>query len=215
MQALPPLWVNNRYDIMDDGLLDDAVRGYDMRIIGGQWRGRRLFAPEGMETRPTSDKVREALFNIIRNDVFDARIWDVFAGSGALALEALSRGAEFAVLTDASRKAAASIKRNIELCGAQEQTRLLVTEWQGAVSSLKGQKFSLVFLDPPYKLTGAYADVVKRLLAEDMLDEDALIVMEHARDAVLPDLPGEVELCDTRRYGDTCLSLVRRRGAGE
>ena len=186
-----------------------------MRIIGGQWRGRRLFAPEGMETRPTSDKVREALFNIIRNDVFDARIWDVFAGSGALALEALSRGAEFAVLTDASRKASAAIKRNIELCGAQEQTRLLTTEWQGAVSSLKGQQFSLVFLDPPYKLTSAYADVVKRLLAENMLTEDALIVMEHSRDAVLPELPDEVDLYDTRRYGDTSLSLVRRRGAEE
>ncbi len=186
-----------------------------MRIIGGQWRGRRLFAPEGMETRPTSDKVREALFNIIRNDVFDARIWDVFAGSGALSLEALSRGAEFAVLTDASRKAAASIKRNIELCGAGEQTKLMVTEWQGAVSSLRGQKFSLVFLDPPYKLTSAYADVVKRLLEENMLTEDALIVMEHSRDAALPELPDEVELYDTRRYGDTCLSLVRVRGAEE
>ena len=186
-----------------------------MRIIGGQWRGRRLFAPEGMETRPTSDKVREALFNIIRNDVFDARIWDVFAGSGALSLEALSRGAEFAVLTDASRKAAASIKRNIELCGAGEQTKLMVTEWQGAVSSLRGQKFSLVFLDPPYKLTSAYADVVKRLLEEKMLTDDALIVMEHSRDAALPELPDEVELYDTRRYGDTCLSLVRVRGAEE
>ena len=104
-----------------------------MRIIGGQWRGRRLFAPEGMETRPTSDKVREALFNIIRGDVWGAHVLDLFAGSGALALEALSRGAEFAVLTDASRKASAAIKRNIELCGAQEQTRLLTTEWQGAV----------------------------------------------------------------------------------
>lgn len=186
-----------------------------MRIIGGQWRGRRLFAPEGMETRPTSDKVREALFNIIRNDVFDARIWDVFAGSGALALEALSRGAEFAVLTDASRKACAAIRRNIELCGAQERTRLLTTEWQGAVSSLKGEKFSLVFLDPPYKLTGAYHEVLRCLLAEDMLSEDALIVMEHSRDAAIQSLPEEFELYDTRRYGDTCLSLVRRRGAEE
>ena len=186
-----------------------------MRIIGGQWRGRRLFAPEGMETRPTSDKVREALFNIIRNDVFDARVWDVFSGSGALALEALSRGAEFAVLTDASRKAASSIRRNIELCGAQEKTRLLTTEWQGAVSSLRGERFSLVFLDPPYRLTAAYADVVKRLMEEKMLSEDALIVMEHARDAALPELPEGVELYDTRRYGDTCLSLVRRRGESE
>ena len=186
-----------------------------MRIIGGQWRGRRLYAPEGMETRPTSDKVREALFNIIRNDVFDAIVFDAFAGSGALSLEALSRGAEFAVMTDASRKAASAIKRNIELCGAGEKTKLLVSEWQAAVPSLRGKRFSLVFLDPPYKLTSAYHDVVRRLLDEDMLSEDALIVMEHAKDAVLPELPAEVELFDTRKYGDTCLSLVRRRGEAE
>ena len=186
-----------------------------MRIIGGQWRGRRLFAPEGMETRPTADRVREALFNIIRSDVYDARIWDVFGGSGALSLEALSRGAEFAVLTDASRKAAAAIRRNIELCGAQEKTRVIISEWQGAVSALRGEKFSLIFLDPPYKLTSAYHDVVRRLLDEGMLTEDALIVMEHSREAVLPDLPEEVELYDTRQYGDTRISLVRRRCAEE
>lgn len=183
-----------------------------MRIIGGQWRGRRLFAPEGMETRPTSDKVREALFNIIRGDVYDARVWDVFAGSGALSLEALSRGAESAVMTEASRKAAAAIKRNIELCGAGGKTRVIVSEWQAAVASLRGQQFSLVFLDPPYRMTQAYADVVRRLLDEKMLTEDALIVMEHAREAVLPELPAEVELFDTRQYGDTRLSLVRLRG---
>ena len=186
-----------------------------MRIIGGQWRGRRLFAPEGMDTRPTSDRVREALFNIIRNDLDEARIWDVFAGSGALSLEALSRGAAFSVMTDASRKAVSAMKRNIELCGAGERTKVIVSEWQAAVPSLRGQKFSLVFLDPPYKLTGAYADVIRRLLDEGMLTEDALIVMEHSREAVLPELPQEAELYDTRRYGDTCLSLVRLRGEEE
>ena len=184
-----------------------------MRIIGGQWRGRRLYAPEGMETRPTSDKVREALFNIIRNDVFDAQVYDVFAGSGALSLEALSRGAASAVMTEASRKAAAAIKRNIELCGAEEQVKLAVSEWQAAIPSLLGRQFSLVFVDPPNRMTEAYAEVIRRLLGENMLTEDALIVMEHARDAILPELPGEVELYDTRRYGDTCLSLVRRREA--
>ena len=92
-----------------------------MRIIGGQWRGRRLFAPEGMETRPTADKVREALFNIIQRDVYDARIFDAFAGSGALSLEALSRGAEFSVMTDASRKAVSAIRRRTEkYCGNAE-----------------------------------------------------------------------------------------------
>ena len=182
-----------------------------MHIIAGERRGAQLFAPKGMDTRPTQAKVKESLFNIIQAYVPDANVLDLFAGSGSLSLEALSRGAEFAAMIDSSRKAAAAIKRNIELCGAEEYTKLFTCEWQAALPLLRGQQFSLVFLDPPYKLTGAYADVVNRLLAEDMLREDALIVMEHARDAVLPELPGGVELCDTRRYGDTCLSLVRRR----
>ncbi len=186
-----------------------------MRIIGGQWRGRRLFAPEGMETRPTSDKVREALFNIIQRDVYDARVFDVFAGSGALSLEALSRGAEFAVLTEASRKAVAAIKRNVELCSAQQQVRVLSTQWQGALSSLKGERFSLIFLDPPYRMTEAYAEVPKKLIELDMLLEDALFVMEHSREAVLPEMPAELEVYDTRRYGDTCLTLARLRGEAE
>ena len=112
-----------------------------MHIIAGERRGAQLFAPKGMDTRPTADRVREALFNIIRNDVYDARIWDVFAGSGALSLEALSRGAEFSVLTDASRKAAAAIKRNIELCGAPFLIPLLKTSQAIAKLYLK---FSLL-----------------------------------------------------------------------
>lgn len=180
-----------------------------MRIIGGQWRGRRLFAPEGMETRPTADKVREALFNIIQRDVYGARIFDAFAGSGALSLEALSRGAEFAVMTDASRKAVAVIKRNVELCSAQEKTRVMPTQWQGAISSLKGEKFSLIFLDPPYRMTQAYAEVPQKLIEMELLEEDALFVLEHSRDAVLPQLPGQLEIYDTRRYGECCLTLAR------
>ena len=186
-----------------------------MRIIAGQWRGRRLFAPDGMDTCPTADRVREALFNIIRTDVYDAHIFDPFAGSGSLSLEALSRGAAFSVMTDASRKAAAAIKRNIELCRAQEQTRLIPSEWQAVIPSLRGQKFSLVFLDPPYRLTAAYAEVPERLLRENMLTDDALLVMEHSQEVTLPPLPPEFELYDTRRYGTVCLSLARRRSVNE
>jgi len=186
-----------------------------MRIIGGQWRGRRLFAPEGTETRPTADRVREALFNIIRSDVYDARIFDPFAGSGSLSLEALSRGAAFCVMTDASKKAAASIRRNIELCGAQDRTRLIVSQWQAAIPSLRGERFSLVFLDPPYRMTEAYAQVTGRLLDEGMLTDDVLIVMEHAKDTTLPELPQQLEVYDVRRYGEVCLSLARRRSVEE
>jgi len=186
-----------------------------MRIIGGQWRGRRLYAPEGMETRPTSDKVREALFNIIRSDVFDAQVLDLFAGSGALSLEALSRGAEAAVMTEPSRKAVQAIRRNIELCHAEEQVKLIPSEWQAALSQLAGRKFTLVFLDPPWKMTNAYADAMTKLLGAGLLAEDALIVMEYSREAELPPVPEAFCVCDTRRYGDTCLSLVRLRSEEE
>lgn len=182
-----------------------------MRIIGGEWRGRRLYAPEGMDTRPTSDKVREALFSIVQAHVWDAQTLDLFAGSGALSLEALSRGASFAVMIDSSRKAASAIRRNVELCGAEERVKVCSCEWQAAVSLLRGRQFSLIFMDPPYRMVNAYREASDRLLSEKMLTDDALIVMEHSREAKLPELDEAFELYDVRRYGDTCLSLVRQR----
>ena len=181
-----------------------------MRIIGGEWKGRRLFAPEGMDTRPTSDKVREALFSIIQNHIWDARVIDLFAGSGALALEALSRGAAHAVLCDCSKKAAAVIRRNIELMRAQDRTTLITGDWKTALSAGAGA-YTLVFLDPPYRLIKSYREAADKLLSENMLTDDALIVMEHSREAELPELNQALEVYGTRRYGDTCLSLVRRR----
>ena len=186
-----------------------------MRIITGSAKGARLETLEGEATRPTAERTKQAVFNILQFDVEGRKVLDLFGGSGQMALEALSRGAESAVLIDSSRKAAAAIKRNIELCGAEENTRLLITEWQGALSSLKGQTFTLVFLDPPYRMLNAYADAPARLKAAGLLSEDALIVMEHAREAQLPDLPDGFELTDTRRYGDTCLSMVRLRSESE
>lgn len=186
-----------------------------MRIIGGEWGGRRLYAPEGMDTRPTADRVREALFNILRNRLEGAHTLDLFAGSGALSLEALSRGAEYAVMTEASRKAAAAIRRNAELCGAGERARLIVSEWQAAIPSLRGQRFSLVFLDPPYRMIEAYAQAAYRLQQEGLLADGACLVMEHARGVEIPGLAPDFEVFDTRRYGDVCISLARVRSDGE
>ena len=183
-----------------------------MRIIGGEWRGRRLYAPEGMETRPTSDRVREALFNILQGRLAGARVLDLYAGSGALSLEALSRGAESAALADPSRKAVQAIRRNAELCGAQERIQVWATTWQQALPQLAGRRFTLVFLDPPYRQREAYSEAARRLREENLLEEDALLVLEHARGAEIESLPEEFEIFDTRRYGDTCLSLARERG---
>ena len=185
-----------------------------MRIIGGQWRGRRLFAPEGMETRPTSDKVREALFNIIRNDVFDARIWDVFAGSGALALEALSRGAEAAVIADNARQAMQVIERNARNVAGQDfdrRVRLIRADYRAAIERA-GIGFDLVFLDPPYRMTEAYGDALARLMKADMLSPGCLIVMERHKGAQIP-LPRAVDVFDTRQYGDTAVDFAEIRPA--
>ncbi|MBR3502716.1 MAG: 16S rRNA (guanine(966)-N(2))-methyltransferase RsmD [Clostridia bacterium] len=181
-----------------------------MRIIAGEARGRRLFAPEGDETRPTADRVREALFNVIRAEVEDAAVLDLFAGSGALALEALSRGAKSAVLCDKSPKAVQVIRRNVELMRAQDRCVIVAGDWRKAVSA-DGERFTLVFLDPPYRMTAVYAEAARRLHEAGRLAENALIVME--RDAASPieglEPPFAVE--DDRRYRDTALTLVRYR----
>jgi len=181
-----------------------------MRIIAGDARGRRLFAPEGAETRPTADRVRESLFNILGARVRGAVVLDLFAGSGALALEALSRGAAFAALCDVSRDAARVIERNIALVRAEDRTLLVRSDWRLALPRLRGRRFTLVFLDPPYRLTGAYAEAAGALLALDLLDDRAVLVMERAAKAPLT-LPGGFEAFDERRYGDTAVALVRRK----
>lgn len=185
-----------------------------MRIIAGEHRGRRLFAPEGDETRPTGDKVKEALFSIIRSDVPDAEVLDLFAGSGALSLEALSRGAKSAVLCDKSKKAVAVIKRNVEMVGYSDRARIITGDWQTAVAG----KFSLVFLDPPYRMHEVYAEAANRLLSGGHLTDDALIVMEHSADMAVEGLDPAFEITFNRAYRDTALTLVRLKkeeGEGE
>ena len=185
-----------------------------MRVITGSARGCRLETLPGDSTRPTAEKVKESLFSAIQFDIEGRRVLDLFAGSGQLGIEALSRGAASCVFVDQNTQAVQVIRGNLQRAGLTANAQVISTDALTYLNRPK-ERFDLVFLDPPYKLTNAYADVVKRLLDEDMLTEDALIVMEHAKDAILPELPEEMELYDTRKYGDTCLSLVRRRGAEE
>ena len=122
-----------------------------MRIIAGEMRSRTILAPKGTDTRPTLDRTRESLFNIIAAWCPDARVLDLYAGSGALALEAISRGAQSAVLCDSSREAARVIKANIEALRVQDRARLLPMMDSQALALLgrEGARFDLVFLDPP------------------------------------------------------------------
>ena len=182
-----------------------------MRIISGEARGRRLFAPTGEDTRPTADKVRESLFNIIGARVYDANVLDLFGGTGAMALEALSRGAAYAVIADCARSAIQAIERNAQNVLKDElsqRARIMRADYRTAIDSLIGMKFDLVFLDPPYRMIEAYGDAIERLKARDALSEDCLIVVERLRDRPVL-IPQGFESCDTRHYGATSVELVR------
>lgn len=184
-----------------------------MRIISGEAGGRTLFAPSGDQTRPTSDKIRGSLFNILGMKVHGAQVADLFGGTGALSLEALSRGASRAVIVESNRQAFEVICRNAQNVLKDDtdvRVKLMKADYRSAVSRLAGYRFDLVFLDPPYRMTEAYADAINRLNAISALHEDTLIIAERRHDARVA-YPEEYEIYDTRNYGETSIDFIRRR----
>lgn len=179
-----------------------------MRIIAGIYGSRRLRAPDGTDTRPTADRVKEALFSLLGGDMTGERVLDLYAGSGALALEAVSRGAARAVLNDQSRAARAVIAENIASLGCGARTRLLPMSDMSAIELLarEGARFSLVFLDPPYRMDTA--PVVRSLLDRALLAPGGVIVAEHSVKTP-PETDGRLTLSARRAYGDTALSIYR------
>ncbi|MBQ6325396.1 MAG: 16S rRNA (guanine(966)-N(2))-methyltransferase RsmD [Clostridia bacterium] len=181
-----------------------------MRIISGEAKGRTLYAPQGGQTRPTSDKIRGSVFNIIGSRVADARVLDLFGGTGALALEALSRGADSAVIADAARAAVQVIERNARAVlqeGFDRRVQILRADYRTAIDKAEGV-FDLVFLDPPYRMAEAYGDALSRLAAAGKLGVDCLIVMERLKSNEIK-IPARFERYDVRAYGDTAVEFVR------
>lgn len=181
-----------------------------MRIIAGEMRSRTLLSPKGTDTRPTLDRTRESLFNIIAAECPGARVLDLYAGSGALALEALSRGADSAVLCDCSREAARVIRENIAALRVADRARFLFMQDLQAAALLGREKavFDLVFLDPPYRLDTAPA--CRALMEAGVLLPEALIIVEHAA-AVQPAPPPQFVQTDQRKYRDTMITFYRYR----
>jgi len=180
-----------------------------MRIVGGSLGGRVLRAPSGAATRPTSEKVREAIFNILP-DVTGADVLDLFAGSGALGIEALSRGAHFALFVDDSAEARALLRGNVEAFGLGAQAQILRADASRLGPAPAGAPFTLAFLDPPYG-KGLAGPALAALAAGEWLADGALCVVEEAAKAQIaapPGFPGE----DERTYGDTKITFLRRVG---
>jgi 16S rRNA (guanine966-N2)-methyltransferase len=174
-----------------------------MRVIAGRWGGRRLQAPPGEATRPTSDRVREALFSVLGDRVDGARVLDLFAGSGALGIEALSRGAAHATFVDSAPAAIRSLTANLSALGADAEVRRADARRFLGAASANGRHYDLVFLDPPYRLAGRLGGELAAALPS-VLAPGAVVVTESDRRAPLE---LELELIDERRYGDTLIRI--------
>lgn len=179
-----------------------------MRIIAGRFKGCTLYTLEGNNTRPTLDRVKESVFNILGNSFFDADVLDLFAGSGALGLEAISRGAKFCDFVDISRDAVNIIKKNIDKCRANDFSMVYQLEYKDAIRKL-GKKYDFVFLDPPY---GKDMGIEAIELLDSVTDENTVIVLETDSVDDVPDTIGAFCKYDTRKYGRVVISFFRKEG---
>ena len=181
-----------------------------MRVIGGAARGRRLKVPKGQAVRPTAGRVKESLFNILPRDFSGKRVLDLFAGTGNLSIEALSRGADHALLVDASARSAATIKSNLSGLGLAAQSAVWVAPVARSVRVLarRKERFDFIFLDPPYEQgqAGRSLELIARC---QLLRPAGTLVVEHSsRESVKPHYDS-LQLHDQRRYGDTLLSFYK------
>ncbi len=187
-----------------------------LRIIGGMYKKKKLFTVQGLGTRPTADRLRETLFNILGMEVRNAVVLDLFSGTGALGLEALSRGAESCVFVDNSREALSVIRKNCEACTALTvRTTVISRDASRDLSCLRttAPLFNLVFADPPYG-KGLVPLALAALVKAGCLADEALIVAEHdPADSMTPPTPGFTQT-DQRFYGRSALTFFRFRLPG-
>ena len=182
-----------------------------MRIISGEARGRKLKEPQGLDTRPTTDKVKESLFNIIQFELEGRRVLDLFAGTGQLGLEALSRGAEHCTFVDMRREATALVKENIRLCRFEDRARVAQEEALSFLCACR-EKFDVIFLDPPYS-SGLLEKSLEQLTRFDILREHGIIVCESGTDWSAPAMTPPYETGREYRYGQIKLTVCRRAGS--
>jgi 16S rRNA (guanine966-N2)-methyltransferase len=182
-----------------------------MRVVGGRLRGRNLATPKGDAIRPTSDRLRESVFNILAHAYGDpvngARVLDLFAGTGALGIEAISRGAAFALLIDDGAEARALIRQNVEALGLGAATRIFRRDATRLGAAHPVEPFGLAFLDPPYR-RGLAEQALASMRAGGWLVPEALVVVEEAADAAFAAPDGFTEL-ERRAYDDTVIVFLR------
>jgi 16S rRNA (guanine966-N2)-methyltransferase len=183
-----------------------------MRVIAGKYRSRRLVAPAGMTTRPTSDRLRETLFNVVAPRVPDSAWLDLFAGSGAIGIEALSRGARSVSFIESSVVAARTIRNNLQTLGIEEGFEVIEREAATALRMLDSQAlvYDFCFLDPPYRKMGDYEQILGFLSQSRLIKPESLVIAEHDKHFDPGDEFGSLRRQRVLRQGDAVLSFYSR-----
>ena len=178
-----------------------------MRIIAGRFKQRRLHTPEGMETRPTLGRVKESLFSMLFEHIEQARVLDLFAGSGALGLEALSRGAKSAVFCDKAKPALLALRRNIDMLQVESETEVIAGDWSTALQKLRDEnrQFDLIFIDPPYNFNPA--PILEQIQMFKTLGNHGIIILEHGSENKLTTIAG-FRISKERQYKETVLTFL-------
>ena len=177
-----------------------------MRVIAGSAKGRTLKTPEGLDTRPTTDKVKGSIFNIIQFEIPGKRVLDLFGGSGQLAIEAISRGAESALVVDSSKKAIDVIRENIKNCRFEENIRVYKGDYSEVLT--KGSEYDVIFLDPPYA-SELLKKAIELIVKFDILSKDGIIVCETDSSSDLTEIFRERYTLREYKYGRIKLSVIR------
>lgn len=184
-----------------------------MRVISGRARGTNLETLNGNNTRPTLDRVKESLFNIIQCDITSAKVLDLFSGSGALGIESLSRGATSCVMCDKSKDAVNIINRNLKKTHFEEKATVINSDYLKALNIIKNEKFDVIFIDPPYEANIA-VDSINQIMELDLLSKDGIIILEtDNKERELESLKNiNVNVYDLRNYGRVTLIFLNRKG---
>ena len=181
-----------------------------MRIITGKARGLKLTTPKNMDVRPTSDRVKESLFNIIGTKIVGTHVLDLFAGTGNLGLEAWSRGAEKVVFIDESQASLQLVRSNIAKAKAEKETTVIKGNAVKAIADLaaRGERFDFIFCDPPYN-KGLPAQIIEQVAKYDIVISGGYLIVEHSQHESLSELPLKLEIIRSEKYGETLISFLR------
>lgn len=185
-------------------------------MIAGLAGGMKLKTPKGMNTRPTVDRVKESLFNIIHPYIPGSRVLDLFSGTGALAIEALSRGASGAVLVDSDRNCCGIIRDNLMHTGLADKATIHCRKVGSAILELarNGSRFDMIFMDPPYN-KNFIQETLQLLVDNGIIGEGGMVIAEHHRDEAVPERLGGLVKTRTQTYGETCISFLELTESGQ